>query len=260
MYHKFHVALRFRDRMYAGLPANKNILKAYVKAKFDSENTDATESDLDLEEKLEENTNKFRRDKDDDSSTGLIYMHAYQVNAMISQNASLLEYTTTKRGSKQTFAEGMCIHGRFPAEQGDDFGETGKVGKDTDDDAIRFHKNRHNIDADTLTGPKVFFNPARVKADGIEDFVGTVTGVGGKRSILKANEYVKHATVHLEIWILANRMTLAKNSKKITPDDLKRCIYHGQQVGLGSNRKMYGGQFDIMEIEDLGEDLDIQLP
>ena len=240
MYHKLYVHLAFRERMFAGLTAKKDVLEKYVKAKFNSDDAALTMTDLDIDEKIEESTCKFRRDG---MNTGLIYMHVYQTNSMLSQSASVLEITVNKRGSKQTFAEGMTLKGVMPGWTESELPD----GIDPDKLA----------QPGSMTGTRIFFAPVKAKSDGIQEFLGNISGPTGRRSVVKACEYIEESEIYFQAWILRNRMSDREGNTKITLTDFRRVLQHGQENGLGSNRKLYGGKFDVISCVDMdtGEEL-----
>ena len=167
MYNKIDCKIKFRGRVYGGLPKSKELVKQYVQAKFGSEDTSKVAEDLDLEEELEKYVTGF---KCDDRG---IYMGSYCLKAAMKQYGSLLKLTVSKRGSKQTLKETLFIKG--------------KVG-------------------DELTEEKVYFQPLTDKPHGLEDFAGHVSTMQGMRSILKSAEYVEEGIMEFQIWCLAVRM------------------------------------------------------
>lgn len=213
MYLTFDVSLNFRDRIYGGLPKDKQVLENYVKAKFKSEDTSPADTDLDLEESLDQYTNGFRCD-----DTG-IYLGSYQIKAMLSEAASLLEITTKKRGSKQTIKEGLIIKGR-------------------------------DLNGG-FTGEKVYLLPYKSEPDGIETVAGHVSTAQGSRDILRNMEYVVQPNIKFQLWFLLNRFGEDERAKKITVLDVKKMLAHGRELGLGSFRNHASGKFDIASFEQL---------
>ena len=167
LYNKYAVEIKFRNRVYGGLPKSKELVKQYVQAKFGSEDTSKVAEDLDLEEELEKSVTGF---KCDDRG---IYMGSYCLKAAMKQYTSLMKLTVQKRGSKQTVKETLFIKGKVD---------------------------------DELTSEKVYFQPMTVKPHGLEDFAGHVSTMQGMRSILKSSEYIEHGVMQFEIWCLAVRM------------------------------------------------------
>ncbi len=213
MYIKYEIELKIRDKIYGGLPKDKNVLKNYVKTKFNSSDISTTADDLDLTEEIEKRTVGFKCDNKG------IYIGSYQIKAMLAQAASLLEITITKRGSKQTMREGLVIKGR-------------------DED-------------NTITGEKIYLLPRSMKPTGVESHAGNVSTPQGNRSILKTLEYVLEPTIKLQMWVLKNRIGKDNRSKKLLIEDIKRCFLYGMELGLGSHRKYEAGKFDVIQFEEL---------
>jgi len=179
MYKKFTVELKFRNKVFGGLPKNPKNLESYLVAKFTDDDPikEEAQTDLDLDEALEQTQVGFKTDE-----TGL-YLGGYQIKAMLAQTASLLELTTKKRGSKQTLKEGLVVRGL--------------------------------LDADTQTGDKVYLLPLRSEATGIDIMAGTVSSPQGKRSIVSRSEYVEEASIRFQLWFLENRMVESPGGKKL---------------------------------------------
>lgn len=203
-----YLELKFRDKIYGGLPGNREIFEAWMASKFeDPENTENTETDLDLDKEIEQNTSQFRCDEQG------IYINAHQVKAMIAQCASLLELTTQKRGSKNTLKEGTFIKG--VDEEGN------------------------------FTGEKIYLLPFRKEPDGVDSFTGNVSGPQGSRSIISNVQFCTQATIKMQIWMLTNRMG-DNRGKKLTLGDVENILQLGQEVGLGAVRKFEVGKFDVI--------------
>ena len=212
MYNLFEIELQFREKVYGGLPKDEEALKAYVKAAFQSEDTSPTADDLDLQEETDKRTVGFKKD-----DIG-VYVGTYQLKAMLGEAASLLEFTVKKRGSKQTFKEGLNIKGM-------------------------------NDDGD-FTGEQCYFLPLKKEIDGTEMHTGNVSTPMGNRSIIKTLEFVEKPRLKFQISILENRMGEG-NTKKLTVTDFKLCLAHARELGLGSHRKYQAGKFDIKSFKQL---------
>lgn len=235
LYRKFEVTLKFRDKIYGGLPKSKDLLKNYVYAKFGSEDTELTETDLDLEEETEKRIDIFRADANG------IYIGTYQLKSAIKHAASTLKITVKKRGSKQTFGEGLFIKGiRDP-----------KAENFTDE--TDFTENAAAEGITHLTGEKVYCYPLRKEADGVDEFAGHVDTPMGKRSILRALEYVEKPTLKFEVWVLNVRMGNDGRSKDITADDIEICLKVLEEGGIGANRTREVGKFDLISFKEITE-------
>ena len=208
----YFAELQFREKIYGGLPGNREIFEKWMQGKFaNPENTENTATDLDLDKEIEENTNQFRCDERG------IYIGAYQLKAMIAQCGSLLELTTSKRGSKQTLKEGTFIKG---------------------------------IDSDgNFTGDKVYLLPLRKEADGKESFTGNVYTPNGQRSIITHTMYCVKPTIRFQMWMLSNRLQTTGHGKKLNFEDFQNILQLGQEVGVGAMRNMEAGKFDVVSFE-----------
>ena len=213
MYKQFHCELKFRDKIYGGLPKNEADLESYVKSAFKSDDTSPTDTDLDLTEELEKRTTGFRKD-----NVG-IYIGSYQIKAMLAESASLLGITVKKRGSKQTLKEGLIVQG---------------------------------LDAeDNITNEKVYFLPTTTEPHGTYTHAGQVSTAQGSRSILKRMEYIEKATIKFRLILLENRMSDDARGKGLLVSDLKLCLAHGRELGLGSHRKYESGRFNVIKFKQL---------
>lgn len=210
MFNKFDVRIKFRDNCYGGIPKSKKMVEAYVAAKFQSDDISTVATDLDLTEETERVTTGFKADE-----VG-VYFGDYAVKAGLKQWASLLKLTTQKRGTKNTIAETLFIKG---------------------------------VLNDELTHQKIYFQPLRKEADGLEDFAGHVMTMQGKRSILKSAEFIHRGELHFQIWVVKVRMS---SHKELTADDLRLMLELGQEGGFASCRSFEKGKFDVLHFEELG--------
>jgi len=207
LYNAYYAKIQFRDKIYGGLPKQRELVENYVKAKFNSDDIYPVAEDLDFIEEAEKMTTGFKGDK-----TG-IYIGSYQVKAALKQYASLLKLTTKKRGTKQTVKETLFVKGVLNSK---------------------------------LTGDKIYFQPRRQVADGLEDFVGHVSDHRGTRSFLRSAEYVEQGILEFQVWVAKVRMS---NQKELTQDDLLMMLTFGQECGIGSCRGLEAGKFDLVKFE-----------
>lgn len=197
LYDYYKVSLRFRERVYGGIPKTKELIDNYVSSKFGVENLDLAEKlkgEMDIQEETEKITTGFKRDK-----RGRPYLCDYQVKAMLRQAATRLKLTTAtgKKGLKQDLTDGLFVD--------------------------------RQIVLTLLTDLQT------------EDFVGHVTTRQGKRSILKASEYVEKAEIKFMVKIL--------RAAVISKENLKDLFLLGQEIGLGSNRSFENGKFDLLSLK-----------
>jgi len=111
MYTKYRVALRYRDRVYGGLPLNEDILKSWIESKLIDDKdfirkvsgeVQASPED-ELETALDKNTTGFKRDDEG------CYHGDYQIKAHIKHAASLLKIYQKNRGTKDTIKEALFV-------------------------------------------------------------------------------------------------------------------------------------------------------
>jgi len=199
MYKKFAVTMKFRDRLYGGIPRTEKLIDQYVEGKFGTENLDLAEKvkgEMDLIEETERVWSGFLTDENG------LYLRDFHIKAMLKQCGQLLGIYTKKRGSKNIVKEGTFIK------------------------PVKIYLGRE-------------------KPDGSEDICGHVMTMQGKRSILKRSDFVAQAEVHFEIWSL--------DVNKVAGEDFKQMLELGQEVGMGSNRFMESGKFDVTRFEEIGE-------
>lgn len=216
MYNVYRCELKMHDTLVGSLMLKLGDLEAYVKAKFkevpDKEAlTEFISEDLELDEEREETVTGFKRGEKG------IYVGGYQIKAMLSESAKLQGITVQKKGTKNTLREGLVVRG---------------------------------IDADdNFTGHKIYVLPYRKEADGVSVRTGHVSGPSGSRSIVSQSEYVEDATLKFELRLLSNRMIMKPDGKLFSEKDLKRCLAHGRDLGLGGERKYQSGTFEVVKFE-----------
>tara|TARA_B100000427_G_C15518096_1_gene599108 strand:+ start:3785 stop:4486 length:702 start_codon:yes stop_codon:yes gene_type:complete len=108
MFQKYEVELKFRNRIYGGLPKSKDVIKGWIEAKGLDEDT--VTKDLDLDEETEKVTTGFKSDE-----LG-VYIGDYAIKAAIKQYTSLMKITQKKRGTKNTVSEALFVKGIYGDE------------------------------------------------------------------------------------------------------------------------------------------------
>lgn len=220
LYNFFRIGLKFRERVYGGIPKSSELIDKYVSSKFGVENTDLAEKlkeevglrdeevdnadrveklkeEADLKEELEKVTTGFK------VKDGEPYISNYQIKAMLKQAANRLKITSKKKGAKQDIVDGLF-----------------------------------------LADPKVFLKVNGNLAEQplpTEEFAGHVTTPHGKRSILKASEYVEEAYAEFVVRLI--------HTSILSPKELLDCFLLGQEIGLGSNRSFETGKYDLEVFE-----------
>lgn len=107
LYGEFEVKLKFRERVYGGIPKTEKMIENYVSSKFGVENVDLAEElkkEVDLVEETEKVSCGFRRDN------GRPFLGDYQLKALLKQSATRLRLTTKKKGSKQDLTDGLFVN------------------------------------------------------------------------------------------------------------------------------------------------------
>jgi hypothetical protein len=202
-----HVALKFRERLYGGLPKMEEMIEGYVEKGLGatSDLSEKLKKEIDI---LKENGEKGEELKEaiaskiEQSWTGFkkngkgCYLSDYQFRAMLREAAQRLDMFVKTRGTRQVF--------------------------------------QHDI---VIKPNQVVLKP---EPDGYEEFCGHIIDQSGPRSILKRCDYVDQAEVSFDIWILKH------SDMKLTPVMLKKCFMLGQELGMGSNRSFMKGKFDLV--------------
>jgi len=197
LYNFVNIKIKFRDRVYGGIPRTKELIDNYVSSKFGVVAGDLAEQlkkEVDLLEETEKITTGFKQEN------GKPYLCDYQIKAMLKQAANRLKITVKKRGSKQDITDGLFM------------------------------------------APKIFLTSKDMTTPlPVEDFCGHVMTPQGKRSILKASEYVEQGEAEFTVKLIKTSVMAKK--------DLLDCFLLGQEIGLGSNRSFEKGKFDLIEFE-----------
>lgn len=208
MYDRYRVKAEFRDRIVGGMPKNKEMVEAWVRASRpkdepvdEAKTTELVKEDLDLilQEEIEKVTCGFAEDENG------FFIPVRQVKAMLKQSASLLGVTRKKLGSKQILAEGCVIKAAGP-------------------DQSRIYLGK------TVSGTE-------------EKAIHAMTPKG-KISALRRFDYFTKPVLEFEIWILT---TAAADKRHIGEADLIEILTHAQENGLGASRSQEEGKFDIVE-------------
>lgn len=163
LYTRYRVKVVFRDRLYGGVPKNKDLIKSWIEASTgfkDEIAEDLTEQARQqmIDEVAEKSWNGFFRDE----KLGL-YIECRQVKAMIKQCASVLRITVKKSGSKQILAEGSEVKA---------------------------------VDG----GSRLYLD--RKEPDGFEERPIHVMTAQGPRTAIKRIDYVEKAELAFQVWCL----------------------------------------------------------
>jgi hypothetical protein len=162
LYSVYRVKIALRDRIYGGMPRNKELIKAWVESTTGYSDEQAVKltqdnAELVVNEVAEKCWIGFPGDAEG------LFVPARNIKAMLKQSASMLRITKTKVGSKQILAEGMEVK----ALDGSD--------------KIRLG----------VTEPH-----------GTEEKAIHVMTAQGPRTALKRQDYVEKPVLEFEIWVL----------------------------------------------------------
>lgn len=163
LYDIYTVEIVMRDRLYGGIPRNKDLIKTWVEATTGHADAQAEEITAAAMEQMVDNVAEkswigFFRDE----QKGL-YLESRCLKAAIKQCASVLGLSRTKRGSKQILHEGAEV-------------------KATDG------------------GDKLWLG--KQEPDGIDERPIHVMTPQGPRTALKRGDYVENVKLEFEVWVL----------------------------------------------------------
>jgi hypothetical protein len=217
--------IRFRDRVVGGTPADPKLMEGWLKAKAGIEDEEevrravlrtAREIGIEDPEALTYDELEAAIAKVADLSTNVfkrdevgLYIEARQLKAALRESVNILfagqKWGKTNKGPKAYFVERVFVG---PA---------------------RLH----------LLRPSSFPTSGGLpvqNADGIDTHVGHVRGAGGERSIIVRAEYVERPSIEFRVLSAFDA---------ITPDWWALVWLHAQENGLGAQRSMGWGTFDL---------------
>lgn len=101
---------------------------------------------------------------------------------------------------------------------------------------------KQDITDGLFVDPRIFLTQEPIKEPlPTKDFCGHVTTPQGKRSILKASEYIENAKITFNLRLIKSGVMGKKN--------VLECLLLGQEIGLGSNRSFETGKYDLLSIK-----------
>lgn len=230
MFVTYSATLRFRDRLMGGTPKNPRIIEGWLRSKagIDQEEeirratlrtllelgADVT-PDMSFEE-LERASEALAASRQTNGfkvgEQGL-YLESRTVKAMLKESVNILyPYGSGKWGSRKTTD-------RKTGEEKDTGGKGAK----------------------SFIAERVFVSPdklylGRAEPDGVEMFIGHVTGPKGPQSTLTYHEYVEGAAIDLSVMVLRD---------EVRAEYWPEIWVHAQENGLGALRSQGFGRFDI---------------
>lgn len=226
----YSARIRFRDRLMGGVPKNPKIIEGWLRAKAGIEQEEEIRRatlrtllelgadvtpDMSFEElekasealAAQRQTNGFKMDENG------LYIESRQVKAMLKESVNILyPYGSGKWGGRKT------VDRKTGAEK-----DTG--GKS----------------AKSFVAERVFISPDRLslgrpEPDGVELFIGHVTGPQGPQSTLTYHEYVSEAEITFDVMVLRD---------EVKAEHWPEIWLHAQENGLGALRSQGFGRFDV---------------
>jgi hypothetical protein len=227
MYDIYRMTIKFREHIHGGMPKSEDLIRMWVESRTghsDKKTDEQVEEAIEVavEEEAERNWVGFASDK-----RGL-FIYARNIKAMFRENASVLQITVKKRGSKQILQHGFEV--KALKEKLPPLVEELKEGEQEPPfkaDRIYFHQG---------------------KPDGVEERPIHVMTAKGPRTALKRNDYGECVELSFEVWILA---THAAENRHIGEKELVAMLTLAQENGLGADRSQGHGKFDVVEFEQV---------
>jgi len=104
LYDVYEVELKFRNRLYGGVPKNPDALRSFLESSgLPKELEEEYEEEAGASEEVEKNHTGFREDENG------IFIRDFQIKALLKETASVLGITTSKRGSKAILQHGLFV-------------------------------------------------------------------------------------------------------------------------------------------------------
>jgi hypothetical protein len=215
MWETYEIKCEFCEDIYGGKPANKELIDSWIKAKtgYDDEATKVQIKEA--KELLEETEAEAEELRDSTYNIFLrddngLYIECRQVKAMLRECFSVLQIFVKQRGTKQIFQHAL------------------------------------EVESEGAAGNRIYLGVK--KPTGIIEQAIHVDTAQGKRSALKACEYVSGAQVMFRIKILA---TAAADKRHISEEMLKKVLVLAESDGLGASRSQGIGKFKVIGFKKL---------
>jgi len=205
VYKRYHVTIKFRDKILGGIPVAKELLEPWLRgrgvpegeveplAEKVAEEVGAVEA----AEKIEKAWTTFKKD-----NKGM-YIEERQIKGLLREAAFVLRLTA-KRGLRDTIA-----HGVF-----------------TEPDKIYLSRD---------------FGEILLVPDGAIETPIHVMTAQGPRSSLKRQDYAEHAEIEFVLKVGGP----PRGEQTITEKNLEELWEHAQDIGLGASRSQGYGKFNV---------------
>lgn len=210
----YHARLVFRDRLMGGVPTNPKIIEAWLRSK----------AGIEQEEEI-------RR---------AMLRTLLELGAEVSPDMSFAELEAASEGlaaQRQTNGFKTDTHGLYIESR-----QIKAMLKESTN--VLFAGERWGV---TKKGPRSFVAErifiaqdriplGRMEPDGVELFIGHVSGPKGPQSTLTYHQYVERPTLEFDVLALRDQ---------VKPEQWREVWLHAQENGLGALRSQGFGRFDV---------------
>lgn len=226
----YFIHIAFRNMVLGAQPKNAQVLAAWQESKqtppeLIAAQMEAMGTDMAQQAGIEANSTGFFRDPE----TGVPYLGTYTVSAAIREMMTTLGITVELLGIKQTRQHLMEVQGATPA---------GVALPPKARNQIRFYRE----DGSPVVAP-----------DGSIESVGHPNGPTGVTAVLKAADYIEGAHCYFLLRVPA-RLPKARAKAAITDDVLVRVLADMGNNGLGKERSLSHGKYDVVEFSRLTDE------
>lgn len=224
------VHIRFRTRVLGAQPKNAKVLAAWQESKqtppeLIEAQMAAMGTDLAQQAGVEANSTGFMRDP----KTGVPYLGDYTFSANIREMMTTLGITVELMGIKQTRQHLLAVMGGKP------------------DGTLLPLAERHQIRFYTEAGELI------TAPHGVVESVGHPSGPQGTTAVVKAADYIENAHCYILLRVPA-RLPKARARAAITDEVIVRILADAGNNGLGKERSLGHGKFDVIALQRLTDE------
>ena len=210
----YHARIAFRDRLMGGIPKNPKIIEGWLRSK----------AGIEQEEEIRRATLRTLLELGADVRPDMSFEELERASEALAASRQTNGFKVAEQG---LYVESRAVKAMLKESinilyAGDRWGKTKKGPK-------------------SFFAERVFINPdhlwlGRTEPDGVEMFIGHVSGPKGPQSTLTYHECVERATIDLDVMVLRDEV-----SEGHWPEIWR----HAQENGLGALRSQGFGRFDI---------------
>jgi hypothetical protein len=244
LYHRYRIRLEFVSRLEGGVPANKDMIRNWIKARMARAGRDIR--DEELEAMVAEKVRQLPR------------LALEETTEEVVQDSLL--YNTFLRGPDgNPVFEGRCVKAAFKEEanilkeilgrEAKAEGRGQKTKRDGSEAGSSYNTMFRNKVAERMFVeenliPFMLGGKTLDDVDGREEKAIHVMTMQGPRSALKRYDYIESGvTLEFTVRLL--------NDGVVVEHDLLRMLEYGQDNGMGSGRSQGNGRYKVLEIEEL---------